>query len=155
MSHTYISAELRRQIRADSAQSCGYCHTPEAFLGMPLDIDHLWPEALGGATARENLWLACPRCNDFKGDRVEAFDPVSGESAPLFNPRTQRWTEYFSWSASGERILGRTPIGRATVEALRLNNEFILVARQFWVEAGRWPPSDDLDDGPIDAPPHN
>ncbi len=44
---------------------------------MPLDIDHLLPEALGGVTARENLWLACPRCNDFKGDRVEAPDPVT------------------------------------------------------------------------------
>jgi hypothetical protein len=39
---------------------------------------------------------------------------------------------------------GRTPIGRATVEALRLNNEFIVIARQFWVEAGHWPPPDDL-----------
>jgi hypothetical protein len=116
---------------------------------MPLDIDHLLLEASGGATTRENLWLACPRCNDFKGDRVEAPDPVTDASTPLFNPRAQRWTEHFSWSHNGVRILGRTPIGRATVEALRLNNDFIVVARQFWVEAGRWPPSDDLTDDPV------
>ncbi len=144
MSRTHISAELRRQIREDSGARCGYCHAPEAFLGMPLDIDHLIPETLGGATIRENFWLACSRCNDFKGDRVQASDPLTSESAPLFNPRTQRWIEHFSWSAAGERILGRTLIGRATVEALRLNNGFIVAARQFWVEAGRWPPSDDL-----------
>jgi hypothetical protein len=37
-------------------------------------------------------------------------------------------------------------LGGATVEALRLNNEFIVVARQFWVEAGRWPSADDQSD---------
>lgn len=144
MSRAYISAELRRQVREDSMARCGYCHAPEAFLGMPLDIDHLLPEASGGATSRENLWLACPRCNDFKGDRIEAPDSLTGDNVPLFNPRLQRWTEHFSWSDSGERILGITPTGRAAVEALRLNNEFIVIARRFWIEAGRWPPLDDL-----------
>lgn len=146
MSRAYISADLRRQIREDSAARCGYCHAPEAFLGMPLDIDHILPEALGGATVRENLWLACSRCNDFKGDRTEAPDPLTGEMIPLFNPRTNLWTEHFSWSINGENILGRTPTGRATTEALRLNNEFIVVARRFWVEAGRWPPADNQTD---------
>jgi hypothetical protein len=110
---------------------------------MPLDFDHLLPEALGGATVRENLWLACSRCNDFKGNRREAADPLPGAIVPLFNPRTQRWTEHLAWSLTGERILGRSPTGRATIEALRLNNEFIIVAQQFWVETGRWPPADD------------
>jgi hypothetical protein len=32
----------------------------------------------------------------------------------------------------------------ATVVELRLNNEFIVVARGFWVEAGWWPPAEDL-----------
>lgn len=148
MSRGYISAELRQQVRGDSGLRCGYCHTPEEFIGMPLDIDHIVPEALGGATARENLWQACSRCNDFKGDRTASLDSATNEIAPLFNPRTQKWTEHFSWSSSGKQILGRTPIGRATVEALRLNNEFIMIARRFWVEAGRWPPLDDqLDEG--------
>jgi 5-methylcytosine-specific restriction endonuclease McrA len=31
---------------------------------MPLDIEHINPEALGGPTTRENLWLACTRFND-------------------------------------------------------------------------------------------
>jgi HNH endonuclease len=111
---------------------------------MPLDIDHIIPDALGGPTIRANLWLACSRCNDFKGDRTTAFDPDTDQHQPLFNPRTQRWTDHFRWAPDGTRIQGLTPTGRATVVALRLNNEFILVARQFWVEAGRWPPHDDL-----------
>lgn len=144
MSRTYISAELRRQVRDDASARCGYCHSPEAFLGMPLDVEHLLPEALGGSTVRENLWLACTRCNDFKGDRVGTVDPETGQRVPFFNPRTQRWTEHFAWSPDGARIEGQTPAGRATIEALRLNNEFILIARRFWIESGRWPPVDDL-----------
>lgn len=111
---------------------------------MPLDIEHLTPEAAGGPTTRENLWLACTRCNDFKGDRIEVADPVSGEIVALYNSRTQVWGEHFGWLPDGARIEGRTPTGRATVEALRLNNEFIITARRFWVEAGRWPPLEDI-----------
>jgi HNH endonuclease len=109
---------------------------------MPLEYEHLYPEARGGVTVRENLWLACTRCNDFKGDRTDAVDPQTGETVPLFNPRTQSWTEHFSWSLDGTLIIGLTQIGRATVVALRLNNEFIVVARRFWVEAGWWPPTE-------------
>lgn len=144
MSRAYIAAEFRRQVRADAGARCGYCHSPEAFLGMPLDIEHIVPEALGGPTVRENLWLACTRCNDFKGDRSDAIDPATGERVPIFNPRTQLWSDHFAWSLDGTSIEGRSPTGRATVDALHLNNEFIIVARQFWVEAGRWPPGEDL-----------
>jgi hypothetical protein len=140
MTPAYIPIELRRQVRADAGGRCGYCHTPEALIGMPLEYEHLYPEARGGPTVRENLWLACTRCNGFKGDRVEVVDPGSGESVSLFNPRTQVWTEHFIWSPDGTLIIGLTPVGRATAAALRLNNEFLIVARRFWVEAGWWPP---------------
>lgn len=122
---------------------CGYCHTPEALIGMPLEFEHLYPESLGGPTERNNLWLACTRCNDFKGNRIDAVDEQSNERVALFNPRTQVWTEHFAWLPDGITVIGVTPTGRATVVALRLNNEFILMARQFWVEAGRWPPGED------------
>lgn len=152
MSRDYVSAKLRHQVRADAKARCGYCHAPEAFLGMPLDIEHLVPEALGGPTTRENLWLACTRCNDFKGDRVDATDPQTGAHVALFNPRTEIWTEHFAWSPNGTQIEGQTPIGRATAEALRLNNDFIVVARRFWVEAGWWPPAEDLQPGQSGEP---
>ncbi len=143
MLRTYISVELRHLVRADARSCCGYCHTPEMFLGMPLDIEHLVPEALGGTTTRENLWLACSRCNDFKGDRIDGVDPETAQRIPFFNPRTQSWNEHFCWSPNGLRIEVLSPTGHVTIESLRLNNDFILVARQFWVESGRWPPLDD------------
>ncbi len=142
MTPAYIPIELRRQVRADAGWRCGYCHTPEALIGMPLEFEHLHPEAHGGATVRENLWLACIRCNDFKGDRTDAVDPETGETVLLFNPRTQVWMEHFAWSPDGTLIIGVTPVCRATAVALRLNNEYIVVARRFWVEAGWWPPTE-------------
>jgi hypothetical protein len=108
---------------------------------MPLEIEHIMPEAAGGLSVRENLWLACHRCNEFKGDRTRAIDSLTGENAAFFNPRTQRWHNHFAWSPDGTHIVGLTPCGRATVVALRLNNEYIVEARRFWVEAGWWPPA--------------
>lgn len=146
MSPAYIPVALRQAVRADAHYQCGYCHSPEALLGMPLEFEHLHLEAQGGPSTRENLWLACSRCNDFKGDRTDAIDADTAERVPLFNPRTQLWTEHFIWAADGTHILGRTAIGRATIAALRLNNDFILVARHYWVAAGWWPPSEDTQD---------
>lgn len=40
MAPAYISVDLRRQVRADAGPFCGYCHSPEAIIGMPLDIEH-------------------------------------------------------------------------------------------------------------------
>jgi HNH endonuclease len=37
---------------------------------------------------------------------------------------------------------GLTPVGRATVEALRINNEIAVEVRRNWVLAGWHPPSD-------------
>jgi len=70
-------------------------------MGAPLEIEHVVPEALGGATRRDNLWAACRQCNAFKGERTQAWDPVTDAVAPLFNPRRQVWSEHFLWSDDG------------------------------------------------------
>ncbi len=139
---TYLPVELRRQVRADAGHRCGYCRSSEHLTGTPLEVDHLIPEAAGGLTIRENLWLACHRCNEFKSDRTHAADAITGDTVALFNPRTHRWREHFAWSPDGIFVVGLTPCGRATVDTLRLNNEYIIEARRFWVEAGWHPPSD-------------
>ena len=43
---------------------------------------------------------------------------------------------------NGTQIIGLTAIGRATVVALRLNNEEIVGARWLWAQAGWHPPDD-------------
>ncbi|MCP4680565.1 MAG: HNH endonuclease, partial [Deltaproteobacteria bacterium] len=67
----------------------------------------------GGPTTEENLWLACRRCNEFKGSRTRARDPQTGIMKTLFNPRKQIWSEHFVWSKDGGEIIGKTACGRA------------------------------------------
>ena len=88
-----------------------------------------------------NLWLGCPLCNAHKADQTSASDPLTGETVALFNPRTQDWFEHFRWSDDGLRIIGLTPIGRATVIALHLSDDpDALQVRSYWVLAGWHPP---------------
>jgi hypothetical protein len=136
----YVPAALRGRVSQQAAQRCGYCLSSRELLGMPMTIEHIIPEAEGGPTAEENLWLSCIRCNLFKRAQTHATDPETGARVPLFDPRREAWSAHFRWDESGVLILGTTPRGRATQSALRLNNDDILVARRLWVVAGWWPP---------------
>ncbi len=107
-----------------------------------MTLDHITPQAAGGPTVEENLWLACRRCNEFKGVQTNAHDPETGELVSLFNPRYQIWNEHFEWSEGGIKILGKSPCGRATVIALQMNNPEILVTRRLWVSVRWWPPQE-------------
>src|SRR5262249_53923431 len=49
-------------------------------------------------------------------------DPATQAMVPLFNPRRQRWSRHFRWSADGLHRVGVTRVGRATVERLALNH---------------------------------
>ena len=138
----YISVELRRQLRRDAGSRCGYCRSAEELTGAPLTIEHIVPIVSGGPTLRENLWLACHRCNEFKSDRTAAIDPETQQLTALYNPRTQVWQDHFSWSLDGSLVVPLTAAGRATVSALQLNNTYVVAARRFWVEAGRHPPGE-------------
>ena len=108
-----------------------------------LEIEHIIPLAKGGTDDEMNLWLACPICNSHKSDKIAAIDPESGTTAPLFNPRTQVWSEHFAWTDDGLHIVGKTPVGRATVIALHLSDDLdAIVVRSYWVLAGWHPPED-------------
>ena len=142
MSEEYIPKALRDRVSRQARYRCGYCLTLETIVGAPMEIDHIIPQALGGPTEEDNLWLACSLCNDHKGDRIAALDPVTGEITRLFDPRHQAWREHFAWTPEGDRIIGLTPIGRATVTALNLNRPSLVKARQAWVSVGWHPPKD-------------
>lgn len=137
---TRAPAELRRQVRRDAGERCGYCLSSERLLGIALEVEHIIPVSAGGETQRDNLWLACRRCNSFKADRCSARDPLSAETVPLFDPRHDVWSDHFQWSFDGMRVIGLTASGRATVETLRLNHPLIVMTRELWVRAGVHPP---------------
>lgn len=140
MSKTYIPEALRQKIIERAGNRCGYCQTQAEVIGQPMQIDHIIPEAAGGETVEENLWLACVPCNQYKGISTTALDPQSGQTVPLFNPSTQVWNEHFYWSEDGTEVVGLTPTGRATIYALQLNRSLIVKTRKRWVIAGWHPP---------------
>lgn len=142
MSSQHISAALRRRVAEAARFRCGCCLTSQHIIGPLFEIEHIIPEKKGGGSEEENLFLACPRCNGHKSDRVEAIDPVSMVSVPLFNPRVDFWKEHFEWIEGGTVIQGKTPKGRATVAALKMNDPARVAARSLWVTAGWHPPMD-------------
>lgn len=143
MTKTHILRALRQRVIAEYRSQCAYCHTPTAITGARLVIDHIIPESAGGPTEWENLCLACHSCNEFKGAKVEAQDPLTGEEVTLFHPRMQLWRDHFCWSEDGAEIIGVTPVGRATVVALNMNNLEIVESRRRWVMVGWHPPVED------------
>ncbi len=143
MTKQYIGRAVRNRVREAANFQCGYCHTRELNSGMPLEIEHIIPEGSGGTSEESNLWCACSLCNRYKGMRSETPDPESGRTTLFFNPRTQVWNDHFMWSNDSLFIMGISATGRATVAGLKLNNAYIVPARQQWAQAGWHPPAGD------------
>lgn len=135
-----ISTAVRKRVREQSKDRCGYCLSEQRYVMGRLEIDHIIPQARGGTDDESNLWLSCRMCNGFKGAQITGHDPISKRQVKLFNPRTQRWSRHFRWSADGTQVIGRTACGRATVIALQMNNYLAVMVRREWVGAGWFPP---------------
>jgi hypothetical protein len=139
----YIPVDVARRVREAARHRCGYCLSPQHLVMARLEIEHIIPRSKGGTDDEANLWLSCPICNGHKSDRTHAIDPDTGMMVPLFNPRLDSWFEHFRWTDDGLRIVGLTPVGRATVAALRLSDDpDALEVRSYWVLAGWHPPRD-------------
>ena len=105
-------------------------------------VEHIVPIEKGGESVLENLALACQGCNGHKHTKTEGRDPINKENVALFHPRSQRWQDHFAWDHTGTLILGLTPAGRATVEALKLNREALVNLRRVLSTTGDHPPPD-------------
>jgi len=113
-----IGAELRQQVSVRAGGGCAYCRSQARYATQAFSVEHILPRVQGGATRLDNLALACQGCNNHKYDKVAAPDPVSGQLAPLYHPRRDRWDMHFAWSDDFTLIIGITPTGRATVDTL-------------------------------------
>ncbi len=136
-----VSPTIRQQVISEAQQCCEYCQTQQCLIGMPLVIDHIIPLSLGGSSDRANLAASCYRCNEFKGAKTQGIDPQTGETVTLFHPRQQVWAEHFAWTEEGTTIKGLTAVGRATVSALKVNNEYAIASRRIWVAENWHPPN--------------
>jgi 5-methylcytosine-specific restriction endonuclease McrA len=143
MARSKLPPEIQQQVRQRANCICEYCHASEQWQYVQFTIDHIVPLKRGGQETLDNLALACFHCNRYKSSLNSALDPQTDERVSLFNPRTQNWQEHFIWSADCLKIVGLTALGRATVEALRLNRERILAIRAADKTVGRHPPLED------------
>lgn len=66
---------LRRQVQQRARNLCEYCRTLLALTGHDFTVDHILPEALGGATELINLCFCCFWCNNYKQARTHSRDP--------------------------------------------------------------------------------
>jgi hypothetical protein len=131
-----VSLQVREAIRQRDQYRCVYCHSPEELSVTLFGSDHIVPLSSGGSSDFDNLCLACATCNRFKATRQEAVDPHTGSVVSLFHPRLQSWTDHFQWNNDDADILGVTPVGRATIIALRMNRPQLSHLRRLWRRLG-------------------
>lgn len=111
---------------------CEYCRAPELVFNFPFEVEHVVPVCRGGANTDANLALACRSCNLRKGVQLTGVDPSSGAEVRLFDPRRDRWADHLPADLETGALIGLTAIGRATVAALRMNEDPQRTARRWW-----------------------
>lgn len=135
-----VTAQQRQLVGERARGCCEYCLSQLQFSPQSFSVEHIHPRSAGGATHLDNLALACAGCNGHKYSKTHAFDAATNEHAPLFHPRQQQWHEHFAWNEDYTVVIGLTPTGRTTVEALRLNRPALQNLRALLYAAGKHPP---------------
>jgi hypothetical protein len=115
-----VNQALIRAVWTRANRRCEYCHMPSSTYAGSFHVDHVVARQHGGGTTLENLALACLHCNQHKGPNLAGIDPKTGEIVSLFHPRRDRWPDHFEWDDAN--LVGRTEIGRATIQVLAMND---------------------------------
>ena len=139
--HT-TAAQRKRSVIERARGCCEYCRSQTRFSTQSFSIEHIVPRSHKGKDSADNLALACQGCNNHKYTRISSQDPVTGEIVPLYHPRQQKWNEHFTWNEDFCQIIGLTPTGRATVQALQLNRAGLVNLRRVLYATGEHPPEE-------------
>ena len=142
MAEPRLYAQQREAVTQRAHRCCEYCLSQELYSPDPFSVEHIIPLARGGTHDLENLAWSCQGCNSRKYVTVEALDPVTGQTVPLYHPRRDRWLEHFVWNEDDTLIIGLTLTGRATVEKLHLNRLGVVNLRRVLSLMGLHPPED-------------
>lgn len=117
-----MDAAARRLVRRRGGNRCEYCRLPQAAAPfLTFHVEHIQAQQHGADDSPENLVLACPDCNCYKGPNLSTLDSQAGTVIRLFHPRTEVWKEHFE--LRGALIVGRTDVGAATARLLQMNTE--------------------------------
>jgi HNH endonuclease len=112
-------ASRRQRIWDRAGGRCEYCRLAQSDTTLPHEVDHVRARKHRGPTTLANTCLACAQCNAAKGPNAAGYDPATDQLVPLFNPRADSWADHFAWD--GPVLVGKTPVGRATIEVLGIN----------------------------------
>lgn len=124
--------ELQQLVRQRAHNRCEYCRFPADIALLPFQIDHVISQKLHGPTVADNLAWSCERCNSHKGPLAAGY--LGGKHVPLFNPRQDRWSDHFEWN--GATLVGKTDVGRVTVEVLAINLSYRVALRAALMDEG-------------------
>jgi hypothetical protein len=124
--------------RADSL--CEYCRMPQHCDLLTFQIDRIIARKHHGTDDLSNLALACFACNNHKGPNIAGVDPDTKEVVRLFHPRQDHWKDHFEWH--GAILVGRTSVGRVTIDVLAVNLPHRVRLRQMLIVEGVFPPLD-------------
>jgi 5-methylcytosine-specific restriction endonuclease McrA len=131
-----LSKSVREEVRRRADRRCEYCRKPQGFSPIDHQVDHIIAVQHGGSDALDNLAFACFRCNNKKGSNIASLDKSVNQLAPLYNPRSQVWSDHFQ-QESGV-ITGKTPAGRATAALLDFNEPKQIELRRMLIAAKLW-----------------
>jgi hypothetical protein len=135
-----MKTSLRKAVQERAKDCCEYCLMQAIISHDPFSAEHILPTSKGGLDDLVNLAWACLGCNLFKGTTTYFFDLLTGSLVPLYNPRTEKWSEHFEWIDNFSVVKGLTPTGRATVTCLKINRIGLVNLRKILVAAGKHPP---------------
>ena len=135
-----LTDSLKKSVAKRANHCCEYCFSQARFATQSFSIEHIKPRVQKGETTLNNLALACQGCNAHKYTKTTAYDSITQKIAALYHPRQQQWSEHFKWNHDFSLIIGISPTGRATTEALRLNRNGVVNLRQILYQAGEHPP---------------
>src|SRR3954452_11681727 len=125
---------FEREVRERAENRCEYCKIPASISEFTFPIDHIIAQQHHGKTTSENLALSCPHDNFHKGPNIAGLDPETGRLTRLFNPRRQRWSTHFAWD--GPLLVGKTAVGRTTLDVLNINHPDRVELRRLLIAAG-------------------
>ena len=134
-----MDTTLEQLVWQRARSRCEYCQLPQSFSPLTHAIDHIIARKHHGPTQAENLALSCFFCNSFKGPNISGVDPQTGRMMRLFHPRKDRWKRHFVWD--GPYLVGRTSIGRTTIDVLEINDPEAVNFREYLIREGSFPPT--------------
>lgn len=114
-----MDVTIRAFVRTRAGNRCEYCRLRQEHVDLPHHVEHIIANQHSKDDSPDNLALSCCRCNLHKGPNLSGIDPETGQLVPLFNPRRDEWTGHFAFGDCW--VAGLTPVGRATVNVLGMN----------------------------------